>query len=162
MPSGTEERHQRSTVGSRSGSRVLAKPQEDEAFPRDLRRPIARALPLSVVLLPSLSVRAALEWLRSWGIVCEFPGQDRLLRACLVARRGHGIALINGADTDSEQRFSIAHELAHFLRDYWIIRKQASRKLGAKALEVLDGEPANVEERLNWLLEMYRLDFIYT
>ena len=75
--------------------------QEDEAFPRDLRRPIARALPLSVVLLPSLSVRAALELLRSWGMVCEFPGQDRLLRACLVARRGHGIALINGADSNT-------------------------------------------------------------
>ena len=93
-------------------------------------------------------------------MVCEFPGQDRLLRACLVARRGHGIALINGADTDSEQRFSIAHELAHFLRDYWIIRKQASRKLGAKALEVLDGErPPTFEERLNSLLRNVSLGF---
>ena len=87
------------------------KAREPEPFPRNLRRSIARAIPLSVVLLPKLSVRAALDWLQNCGPVCELPGEDRPLRACLVARSGHGVALIDGSDNDAEQRFSIAHEL---------------------------------------------------
>jgi len=131
-----------------------------EPFPRSLRRPIARAVPLSVVLLPKLSARAALDWLQHCGLVCEISGEDRLLRACLVARSGHGVALIDGSDGDAEQRFSIAHELAHFLRDYWSLRRRILNRLGAKALEVLDGErPPTAQERLHALLRNAPLGF---
>jgi hypothetical protein len=136
------------------------KARVDEPFPRNLRRPIARAVPLSVVLLPKLSVRAALDWLQHCGLVCEISGDDRPLRACLVARRGHGVALIDGSDGDAEQRFSIAHELAHFLRDYWNLRRQILNRLGPAALEVLDGErPPTAQERLHALLRNVPLGF---
>jgi len=110
-------------------------------------------MPLSVVLLPRLSIGAALQWLQKCGMVCEFPGADRPLRACLVARRGHGVALVDGSDVDAEQRFSIAHELAHFLREYWSVRRRVCKRLGAGVLAVLDGErPPTAEERLHALL----------
>lgn len=137
-----------------------AKTQDVEPFPRNLRRPIARAVRLAVVLLPKLSVRAAMDWLQNCGMVCEFPGVDRPLRACLVARRGHGVALIDGTDGDAEQRFSIAHELAHFLRDYWSVRRRISKRLGAGVLEVLDGErPPTTQERMHALLRNEALGF---
>ncbi len=134
-------------------SAFWAKARALEPFPRNLRRSIARAVPLSVVLLPRLSVRAALGWLQNCGLVCELAGEDRPLRACLVARRGHGIALIDGADDDAQQRFSIAHELAHFLRDYWNPRRRIAKRLGGDALQVVDGQrPATEQERLQVLL----------
>jgi hypothetical protein len=133
---------------------------EPEPFPRNLRRSIARAVPLSVVLLPKLSVRAALDWLQNCGLVCELPGEDRPLRACLVARSGHGVALIDGSDGENEQRFSIAHELAHFLRDYWSLRRRIFKRLGAEALQVLDGERSPTpQERLHALLQNVPLGF---
>ncbi len=134
--------------------------REPEPFPRNLRRPIAKAVPLSVVLLPKLSVRAALDWLQNCGLLCELPGEDRPLRACLVARNGHGVALVDGSDGDSEQRFSIAHELAHFLRDYWSLRRRIWKRLGAEALQVLDGErlPTS-QEQLQALLGNVPLGF---
>jgi len=136
------------------------KAREPEPFPRNLRRSIARAVPLSVVLLPKLSVRAALDWLQNCGLLCELPGEDRPLRACLVARSGHGVALIDGSDGDSEQRFSIAHELAHFLRDYWSLRRRILKRLGADTLQVLDGERSpTAQERLHALLRNVPLGF---
>src|SRR5439155_23441742 len=126
------------------------KARETEPFPRRLRRPIARAVRLSVVLLPRLSLRAAFDWLQNCGLVCELPGADRPLRACLVARGGHGVALVDGSDGDAEQRFSIAHELAHFLRDYWNLRRRILKRLGAEALQVLDGDrEATAQERFH-------------
>jgi hypothetical protein len=105
-------------------------------------------------------VRAALDCLKDYGIVCELPGEDRPLRGCLVARRGHGVALVDGSDPDAEQRFSIAHELAHFLRDYWRLRQNLMKRLGAAALQVLDGDRlATAQERLHALLRNVQLGF---
>src|SRR5947209_7799628 len=100
----------------------------DEAFPRSLRAPMARALPLSIVSLPDLRVRHIDGWLRRQSVLCALEAHDRALRACLVAFRGHGLIFLDGGDPLDEQRFSLAHELAHFLRDYQQPRARASER----------------------------------
>jgi hypothetical protein len=70
------------------------------------------------------------------------------------------VALIDGSDGEDEQRFSIAHELAHFLRDYWSLRRRILNRLGGEALQVLDGErPPTSQERLHALLRDVPLGF---
>jgi hypothetical protein len=134
--------------------------RQSESFPRTLRRPISRAVRLSVMLLPELNVQAAMEWLKKCGIVCELQGQDRPLGACLVARWGHGIAILDGDQGDDELRISLAHELAHFLKDYWILRQQICKRLGPAAVEVLDGvRSPTTDERLHALLRSVQLGF---
>jgi hypothetical protein len=131
-----------------------------EPFPRTLRRAIARALQLTVVLLPKLSITAVRDWLEKNGLACDVSGRDRPLRACLIGRHGHGVALIDGSDEDCEQRFSIAHELAHFLREYWSRRRRIEKRLGPGALHVLDGRRlATPQERLQSLLRDVPLGF---
>jgi hypothetical protein len=120
-----------------------------EPFPRDLRGPIARALPVTVVLLPRLRVAAVDEWLDRNGAERAVAVPDRPLRGCLVARSDQGIIFLEGGDPEDEQRFSLAHELAHFLRDYREVRVRAVAKLGPAIRDVLDGErPPTREERL--------------
>jgi hypothetical protein len=134
--------------------------QRDEPFPRSLRPSIARALPLTVATLPRLTIQAAAQWLQNCGVACPLPGKDRALRACLVAYRGHGVVLLDGTDDDCEQRFSLAHELAHFLRHYWDIRRKICARLGDTALEVLDGQrPPTLQERMHALLKNVPLGF---
>lgn len=124
-----------------------------ERFPRDLHTAAPRALPLSILTIPDLSVAKLREWLGDSGIVCESRNQDRRLRAGLFARNGKGIAFLDGADRPEEQVYSLAHELAHFLRDYWKHRRQVETRLGLAALEVFDGHRAAMpDEALHSLL----------
>src|SRR5437879_6403771 len=98
-------------------------------------------------------IAVILRWLREYGITGGLGGNDRPVQACLVARQGWGIAFVDGSDADAEQRFSIAHELAHFLLEYWQIRQEVCRKLGGAALEALDGKRcATTDERVGALL----------
>lgn len=132
---------------------------EPEPFPRNLRRAIARALPLTIVLLPQLSVRAAEDWLEQQGAHISVDVRNRPLRACLVSRFGHGMIFVDGVDSEHEQRFSIAHELAHFLRDYMLPRQRAIQRLGAGVLEGLDGiRPVLPDERMKGLLARVPVD----
>ncbi len=124
-----------------------------EPFPRRLRGPITRALPVGIMGHAGLSLRAVGDRLACYGVRCPGDAADRPLRACLAARRGFGLIVIDTADAEDEQRFSLAHELAHFLRDYWQPRHLAVNRLGGDVLEVLDGlRPASAEERLTALL----------
>lgn len=119
-----------------------------EPYPRRLHRATARALELSVMFLPRLRLDAVREWLSRVGIPCPCDERDRPLRACLVARCGCGIVFIDGSDSEEEQRFSLAHELAHFLRHYWAPRRKAIQRLGDPITEVFDGfrPPTSAEE----------------
>lgn len=133
---------------------------ELEAFPRSLRRSIAMALPVALVLMPRLRLAAVQEWLRSRGMVCEIAAGERPLRACLIARYGHGIIFLDGMDAEDEQRFSLAHELAHFLLHYQRPRQRVAESLGERALEVLDGErQPTKDERIQALLIGVKIGF---
>jgi hypothetical protein len=125
-----------------------------EPFPRGLRGPLARGpFELSVKELPGLSVRGAERYLADLGIAWAYAGPDRPLRACLAACAGAGLILLDADDPPAEQAFSLAHEVAHFLRHYWGPRRRACRRLGGHILGVHDGSrPATPAEHVRALL----------
>ena len=129
-------------------------------FPRALHGPALRAFPLAVCWQPALSTVVVRDWLRGRRIAYPLAGADRPLRACLVARDGGGFIFLDAGDEAAEQRFSLGHELAHFLRHYWQPRRRASVRLGGQILEVYDGRrPPRREERLDALLAGAPLGF---
>jgi hypothetical protein len=126
-------------------------------FPRDLRQSIS-ALPLSVIELPRLSVSLIRCWFERIELPIPLDEPDRPLRACLVAWFGEGFAFLDSLDEPLEKAFSLAHELAHFLRDYLSLREIAAKRLGKAVIEVLDGQrPATQDERLHSVLRNVRL-----
>ncbi len=123
---------------------------EEASFPRNLEQALALALPVILVKFPRLKLREAERWLQSRGKAFSFNCKSRAVRGCLVAFGGDGYIFVDGTDPVDEQRFSIAHETAHFMVDYWYPRQQALEKFGPAILEVLDGRRVpTFEERLS-------------
>ncbi len=130
-----------------------------EQFPRELYSAVRRA-GLSVLIVAELTLEGLQSWLNGAGIICELSVPDRRLKAALYARNGEGIAFIDGSDDPDEQRYSLAHELAHFLRDYLKRRRQVETRLGADALEVFDGHRRpRPHERLDSLLRFTQIGY---
>jgi len=125
-----------------------------EPFPRGLRRPLALgAFDVTVREMAGLSVRGAERYLADLGFGWPSAAADRPLRACLVAFAGGAFLFLDADDPPAEQTFSLAHEVAHFLRDYWQPRCRAASALGEGILDVLDGvRPPRRAERLHGLL----------
>lgn len=118
--------------------------------PVDLERAVARALPLAVCKLPEVTAARVAERLRRMGAVSWEDHDDRPLRACLFADTGHGIVFLDGTDPEDEQRFSLAHEVAHFLLHYEAPRHAAEVALGHGIVAVLDRRrPPTLAERFS-------------
>ncbi|HEY8447892.1 MAG TPA: ImmA/IrrE family metallo-endopeptidase [Thermomicrobiales bacterium] len=118
--------------------------------PRDIQAAVSLVLPVTVVFLPMLGLERIEAWLERRSIPYRFESGNRRLRGCLVASGGHGIIFVDGAEPEDERRFTIAHEVAHFLLDYHEPRERALRAIGPGVLDVLDGrrEPTP-EERVH-------------
>lgn len=124
-----------------------------EPFPRSLESSVAWALPLAIVKLPRLGLSDLRSWLSGKGIHLHVAGPDRPLRACLLARAGRGVVLLDGSDPEDERRVSLAHEVSHFLVDYVYPREKVLEVLGEPGREVLDGiRSPTLEERLTGIL----------
>ncbi len=127
-------------------------------FPRDLTRAVTDAAPLGIVARPNLSFHTVTGYLSQSGLPVPVRELDRPLRAALYCWRGSGFVFLDSADPPAEQRFSLAHELAHFLRDCDDLRRRLVRALGPAALEVLDGlRPATADERIAAVLRTLSL-----
>lgn len=131
---------------------------EAEPFPRKLTGPIALALPLAITTLPRLTLDGLSNWLNERGSNFSLNTCNRELRACVLVRNGAGFIFLDGTDPEDERRFSLAHELAHYLRDYLQPRLRIEQRLGPAALEVVDGlrEPT-VDERIHAVLDSTKL-----
>lgn len=132
--------------------------RSESSFPRDLMADVVMQLPVSIVPLAGLSAHAVRRWLGQRCIQHEVSDTDRALHGCLVARAGQGILFINAGDEESERRFTLAHEIAHFILDHLLPRLRVLKVFGSRIRPVLDGErPPTREEMLSAVLDRVRL-----
>ena len=125
-----------------------------EPLPRTLRDSLAwLSFGVTVMERPSLGIDRVENYLAHQGIPWRCGQADRPLHACLVAYQGAAWIFLEALDEPHERTYSLAHELAHFLRHYWQPRQRARAALGPGILEVFDGQREPLPgERLHALL----------
>jgi hypothetical protein len=125
----------------------------EEGFPRELETSFEKAHCVTVKRLGGLTLGSVQAWLAPLGIaVTATP--DRALCGCLVARGEQAFAFVDADDPADVQRYTLAHELAHFLRDCWLPRQRMQRLLGPSGTGIFDGDRlATQDERLAAALE---------
>lgn len=116
-------------------------------YPCDLEGSLTWAVPLDVRAVPRLRVSHVNRYARETGLPYHFSGRDRRLCGCLLAYKDRGVVFLDAEMAEDERRFTLAHELAHFLLDYRAPRMRALAVLGESVRPVLDGlRPPTVEE----------------
>lgn len=119
----------------------------------DLETAAIWALPVEIASVAQLHLHDVAARMKSLGVETTLAGRDRRLCGCLIAYRGNGLILVDADDPLDERRFTLAHELAHFLIDYQAPRQRALEALGETILPVLDGpRPPTLEERVHAVL----------
>jgi IrrE N-terminal-like domain len=117
-------------------------------YPCDPAEYIVWALPLDLRGVTGLRVSHVSAAAERLGLPYRFGGKDRRLSGCLLAYHNRGIIFFDADDPEDERRFTLAHELGHFLLDYRAPRTRALAGLGESIRSVLDGlRSPTVEER---------------
>lgn len=124
-------------------------------YPADIGYAASCALAVAVHAAPGLTVRAAVARLPHFGvsIPSQFPSADRPLRGCIAVGRVGAVILVDGDDSEDERRFTVAHEVAHYILEVHAHRERAERMMDRNYLAVLYGsrEPTDDECLDAWL-----------
>ena len=112
---------------------------QNERPPYDIIRAVSLLLPIDIISLSDLTLYKISKWLNARRVNLYIDANDRLLHGFIVIFRGTGLIFINGTDGEDERRYTIAHEISHFILDYHIPREKAVLKMGSNIIEVLDG-----------------------
>jgi hypothetical protein len=129
-------------------NRAGGRPASDT--PVDIVAAAAAALPASVVPIRGLNTAAVQAFLARIGASVWFDSSPRALCGCIVADVGYALIFADADDSDEERRFTVAHEIAHFLVHYLVPREEAIRVLGPGIAAVLDRiRPATYGERFS-------------
>jgi hypothetical protein len=125
-----------------------AQSQVRVAFPRDLREAVCWLDKLHLHEIPHLTLAGAIACFRKHQIPAVAGCENRPLAGCFAGYRDRAVIGVDSTLHPTEFRFTLAHEIAHYLRDYLVPRQRLVHKLGAQSLEVLDGKrPATLNEQ---------------
>src|SRR5437870_3676839 len=92
-------------------------------FPRNLEEAALVSLRLDIIEEHGLHVRMVEDWIAQRGGAFRFLCHERALHGCVVALRGQGAIFLDADDSINTKRFTLAHEIAHFLQDYLLPRE---------------------------------------
>lgn len=117
--------------------------------PRSVQVAVSWVHSVRVETQASLSIATIQAWMRREGFPIPMDDPNRRLRGCAVASAGCGLIFVDASDPLDEREFTVAHEVAHLLLDYYGPREHAHALIGDGAHAVFDGtRDADAGERL--------------
>jgi hypothetical protein len=105
---------------------------------RDFEAAATWSMPLAVIVMSPLTLAGIRDWFADHEIPVAGDQHSGRVQGFLVAWRGVGIVFCDGTADAAERRFTLAHEVGHFLLDYDRPRRRVLRD-APELLEVVDG-----------------------
>ncbi len=109
---------------------------------RSVREVVSWVHSVTIETHHALSIATIQGWMAGQGFTAPIDDPNRRLRGCAVASAGTGLIFVDASDPIEEREFTIAHEVAHLLLDYYGPREHSVRLIGAGARGVFDGSRA--------------------
>jgi len=132
----------------RAAAEMWARLDPRPAGPPDLEELALFGLSATTVLQPRLTLQGVRDWLQRRDLPAPAAEADRPLRGCLVAWSHSRFVFLDADDAPCEQRYTLAHELAHLWIEIDAPRARARAELGEAVLEVFNGQrPPTATER---------------
>ncbi|RKH60092.1 ImmA/IrrE family metallo-endopeptidase [Corallococcus interemptor] len=131
----------------RDALRVAGLPDHG-TFPRAIVADAQKVLQVSFVSLDEVTTHTVRAYLSRRGWKSMPDGSDRDMHGCIVALRGTAFLFYSRKDSPDDQRFTAAHELAHFVLDHLVPRQKALRFFGDSIRPVLDLQELPTKEQL--------------
>lgn len=123
------------------------------SIPYDISGAVSLVMPIDIISLSELSLSKIQQWLNDREILFTTEVDNRLLHGFIIIFKGNGFLFVNGTDSEEDRRFTIAHEVSHFILDYQLKRNRAIKKIGIEILEVLDGyRQPTIDEQIDGVL----------
>ena len=123
-------------------------------YPADIGYAALCALEVSVESVSGLTVCSAASYLRRrYGMPIPDTRPDRRLRGCIAVSPYGAVIMVDADDGQAERRFTIAHEVSHYILDVHARRERADRMMGGDYIGVLYGsrQPTDEERMEAWL-----------
>ena len=132
-----------------------------DRFPRELADEVEIYLPVSLVHLPKLSSHQMRDWLAHKNIHISVPAQDRRIHGCMVAQRERAFIFCDAGDHMDVRRFTLAHEVAHFVLDHLLHDIQSAHELPRRS-KLLRHQLQNHPHQIsNQIYKIYLIHRIY-
>lgn len=121
--------------------------------PRPIEDAVIRNLPISIVKMKVLTYQSLSQWFAERNLVGILPHFSESLLGGIFAFKGNALLFVDAKLPSYEMRYTVAHEVGHFLFDYHYKRQKAKATVGDSAEEILDGtRRASLGERVDAIL----------
>ena len=130
-------------------------------YPVNIGYAAMSALEVYVEEVAGLTTHAAVFHVRRAGISCAISHDESRLHGCVVVGRRGAVILVEKNDDEAQKRFTIAHEVAHYILEVRRHRERAADRMGRDFSDVLYGSrEATPTERIDAWLSDVRSDKI--
>ncbi|HEV2528988.1 MAG TPA: ImmA/IrrE family metallo-endopeptidase [Thermomicrobiales bacterium] len=135
-----------------------ADPRIPAGTPRSVEWAISCVHPVSIEFQPRLSIGTLQDWMDAHGFGVRLDDRNRRLRGCAMAHGGSGLIVLDTDDDPAEQDFTLAHEVAHLLLDYYGPRDRLAGMIDDHDGAVFDGHQApSIEQQISAALRGHDL-----
>ena len=122
--------------------------------PVDIGYAVTCALEVGIRPIAGLTTSTAIDHLRRVGFTpSDSVADERELHGCIAIGPRGGLILVEMCDGDAQRRFTIAHEVSHYILEVHRHHQRAEQRMGSRYVGVLYGSrEATSTERIDaWL-----------